>query len=518
MGEYWKITTTDGTQYFFGSAKADDSSSKSTWSVPVFGNHAGEPCYKASFADAWCQQAWRWQLDHVVDVRGNAMKYHWKSDTNNYGRNVSETTGDATVTSYDRGGYLDHIDYGLRSGETGKAMAQVYFGVDERCLSACGTFDETNATHWPDVPFDLYCKPGATECKDQYAPSFWTRKRLTSITTKVLTGGAYKDVDTWTLKQGFPSSGDGVSTPMWLESITRTAKAGSTTTLPAVTFTSQQLANRVDKLGDGLAPFMRLRISQVTTETGGTIAVNYSKPDCTVSTLPAKDDSNTTRCYHRKWAFEGDTSKDDWFNTYVVTQVSEGDNLASTPDTVTSYSYLDGAGWTKSTDEFTKAEDRTYSVSRGYGRVQTRTGTGFDAKTLSETRYFRGIDGTQVKDSSRRVSHRPRPVRRHGPRDRDLQRGRHQQADRSHLLHPLALRADRHPHPGWPASHRGPLHRHAEGHNPHHHIRGCTHDRARPQSSTVTGWPSRSLRPETPRRPATSSAPPPHTLATPQAT
>ncbi|WP_399944272.1 polymorphic toxin-type HINT domain-containing protein [Streptomyces sp. BBFR25] len=417
-GEHWRITTTDGTQYYFGlnhlpgwsdhgddtddPKTKDDPETNSALTVPVFGNHEGEPCYKAAFADAWCQQAWRWQLDYVVDVRGNAMAYYWKQEANNYGRNVSETTGKATVTPYDRSAYLDHIDYGLRDDAvfSGKAMGQVHFGVDERCLSACTTFNETNATNWPDVPFDLYCKPDATECKDQYSPSFWSRKRLKTITTKVLTGGAYKEVDSWALEQGFPASGDGVSTPMWLESITRTGKAGSAVSLPPVTFAGEQKANRVDKLGDGLAPFVRLRLYQITTEAGGTVAVNYSEPDCTVTTLPATDDSNSTRCYHVKWAFEGDDAKDDWFNSYVATQIIEGDNLASTPDKVTSYSYLGGAAWTKSTDELTKAEDRTYSVPRGYGRVQVRTGAGYDAKTLSETRYFRGVDGQDVKDSA----------------------------------------------------------------------------------------------------------------------
>ncbi|WP_411101037.1 polymorphic toxin-type HINT domain-containing protein [Streptomyces sp. x-45] len=418
VGEHWRITAADGTQYYFGLNRLpgwsdhgddtddpktkDDPETNSALTVPVFGNHEGEPCYKSTFADAWCQQAWRWQLDYVVDVRGNARAYYWKQEANNYGRNVSETTGKATVTPYDRGAYLDHIDYGLRADAifSGKAMGQVHFGVDERCLSSCTTYNETNAPNWPDVPFDLYCKPDATECKDQYAPTFWSRKRLTSINTKVLTGGTYKDVDSWSLQQGFPSSGDGISTPMWLESITRTGKAGSTVTLPPVTFAGVQKANRVDKLGDGLAPFVRLRLDQITTEAGGTIAVNYSDPDCTATTLPSTGDSNTTRCYHVRWAFEGDDAKDDWFNSYVATQIIEGDNLAATPDTVTSYSYLGGAAWTKSTDELTKAEDRTYSISRGYGRVQVRTGAGFDAKTLSETRYFRGIDGQDVKDST----------------------------------------------------------------------------------------------------------------------
>lgn len=411
-GEHWKITTLDGTQYFFGlnrlpgwkdnGTAADDPVTNSAWTVPVFGNQSGEPCYNASFASAWCQQAWRWQLDYVVDPRGNAMAYWWNTEKNNYGRNVSETTGKATVTPYTRGGWLDRIDYGLRSEAvyTGKPMAQVKFDVSERCLSGCGTFDETNAKNWPDVPYDQFCKDGSTECKDQFSATFWTRKRLTGITTKVLTGGAYKDVDSWTLAQDFPASGDGVSTPMWLKSIQRTGKAGGTATLPPITFAGEQRANRVDKTGDGLAPFIRLRLHQITTETGGTIGVTYSQPDCTATTLPPADGSNTTRCYQVKWAFEGDDAMSDWFHSYVATQVVEGDNLAETPDKVTSYSYLGGAAWAKSTDEFTKAEDRTYSVSRGYGRLQTRTGAANDPRTLTENRYFRGIDGAEVNDSA----------------------------------------------------------------------------------------------------------------------
>lgn len=410
-GEHWKITTTDGTQYFFGLNKlpgwsdngtaADDPLTNSVLTAPVFGNQTGEPCYDASFASAWCQQAWRWQLDYVVDVHGNAMTYHWKTEKNSYGRNVSETTGDSTATDYVRAGYLDHIDYGLRAGSlfSAKAEGQVHFGVEERCLADCGTFDESHAKNWPDVPFDQYCKDGA-ECKDKYSPTFWSKKRLTTITTKVLTGGEHKEVDTWSLKQGFPAAGDGISTPMWLESITRTGKAGGSSALPPVTFAGQQKPNRVDKLGDGLAPFIRLRLYQITTESGGTIAIDYRDPDCTATSLPPTDDSNSTRCYPVKWAFEGETAKQDWFNSYVVERVSEGDNLAATPDTVSEYDYLGGAEWAKSTDEFTKAADRTYSLSRGYERVQTRKGAGADTRLMSETRYFRGIDGAEVKNSA----------------------------------------------------------------------------------------------------------------------
>ncbi|MFF3678126.1 RHS repeat-associated core domain-containing protein [Streptomyces sp. NPDC002120] len=410
VGEHWKITTTDGMQYFFGLNRLPgwkDSSTPTTnsaWTAPVFGNQTGEPCYNASFAKASCKQAWRWQLDYVVAPGGAAMAYYWKTETNNYGRNVSDTTGKATVTQYIRGGWLDHIDYGLRSDAvyTGKAMAQVKFDVSERCLASCGIFDEANATNWPDSPYDLYCKDGSTECKGQYSPTFWSRIRLTGINTKILTGGAYQDVDSWILDQNFPPAGDGISTPMWLKSIVRTAKGGAATDVAfdPVTFAGEPRPNRVDKTYDGLAPYIRLRMSQINTETGGTIGVTYSQQDCTPTTLPSPDTTNTTRCYPVKWVWEGDDSKLDWFNTYVVTQIVEGDNLASTPDKVTSYTYVGGAAWDKDTSEFTKAEDRVHSVPRGYELVQTRTGAASDPKTLSETRYFRGLDGKAVKDGT----------------------------------------------------------------------------------------------------------------------
>ncbi|MEU5038278.1 RHS repeat-associated core domain-containing protein [Streptomyces rubiginosohelvolus] len=408
-GEHWKVTATDGTQYFFGMNRlpgwkdngtaADDPVTNSVWTVPVFGNQAGEPCYNASFANGWCQQAWRWQLDYVVDPHGNAMAYYWNTEKNNYARAFDESTGKGTATAYTRSGWLGRIDYGLRSNAvyTGKPMGQVTFGVSERCLTNCGAFNETNAKNWPDVPLDQYCKDG-DECKDQFSPTFWSRKRLTSITTKLLTGGVHRETDTWALEQDFPPSGDGISTPMWLKSIQRTGKVEGTTSLPPVTFSGEQRPNRVDRADDGLAPFIRLRMSQITTETGGTLGAYYSQQDCAPESLPSADETNTTRCFPVKWAFEGQTAKLDWFNTYVVTRVVEGDNLVESPDKVTSYAYLGGAAWAKSTDEFTKAEDRTYSVPRGYGRVQTRMGAASDPRTLSETRYFRGIDGAKTAD------------------------------------------------------------------------------------------------------------------------
>ncbi|MFE6975592.1 polymorphic toxin-type HINT domain-containing protein [Streptomyces sp. NPDC057682] len=406
-GEYWKVTTLDGTQYFFGRHKLPGWSTgnpvtNSTLTAPVFGNHTNEPCAASSFSTSWCQQAWRWNLDYVVDPRGNAMAYFWKKETNNYGRNVNTTTGASTKTPYDRGAYLERIEYGLRDSApyAAKAMGKVTFTSTPRCDTSC-TFDVAHAANWPDTPLDLYCKDAATECKGQYSPSFWSSMRLTDISTQVLTGGAYTNVDSWHLTQTFPPSGDGISTPMWLHGIKRSASDGTATAdVPMITFVPVQKPNRVDKLHDGLAPFIRMRMSQIVTESGGTIGVDYYDPDCTATALPPTDETNSTHCYTVKSIINGPTAEHDWFNTYPVQRVIEGDNIVATPDVVTEYAYVGGAEWAKSEDEFTKAENRTYSQPRGYSLVQTRTGSGLDKKTLSETRYFRGIDGAQVKNSA----------------------------------------------------------------------------------------------------------------------
>src|SRR5690606_32824550 len=55
-GEYWRVTTAGGTQYYFGlnhlpGYGPGDAETGSTSTVPVFGNHSGEPCHDAAFDD-----------------------------------------------------------------------------------------------------------------------------------------------------------------------------------------------------------------------------------------------------------------------------------------------------------------------------------------------------------------------------------------------------------------------------------------------------------------------------------
>ncbi|MFI6477123.1 RHS repeat-associated core domain-containing protein [Nonomuraea sp. NPDC050663] len=407
-GEHWRLTTTDGTQHLFGlnrlpgwtSGKAE---TRSAWTVPVFGNETGEPCHNATPANAWCQQAWRWNLDYSADRHGNALTYWYSPETNHYGRNEKPDLG----TPYSRGGQLTRIDYGYRTEElfTGTPAARVVFTLAERCIPSgtitCdpGQLTKETAAHWPDVPFDRNCNAGQS-CTERLSPTFWTRKRLAKVTTQIRSGAGYRDVDSWTLTQSFPATGDGLSPALWLASVQQSGHVGGTVTLPKITFAGVQLRNRVDS-NEGRAPLYKWRVQAINTETGGEVRINYAPEDCTPTSLPAAD-RNSRRCFPQRWAPQDETEVVDWFHKYVVAQTVEIDRTARSPWMVTDYDYLDGAGWRYAEHILVKPKERTWSEWRGYGRVRVRQGDGQDGpRTMTEHRFYRGLDDDRLADGSR---------------------------------------------------------------------------------------------------------------------
>jgi hypothetical protein len=302
-GEYWEVTTTDGTRYIFGqhrlpgwtTGKTDTSS---VWTVPVFGNNDNEPCHQTTgFADSWCQQGYRWNLDLVIDPHGNATTYYYGSEGNYYNRNGT------TPSSYIRGGWLAQINYGLRGDNLfATPPASARFQTAERCVpSGTITCAENQLTKdiagsWPDVPFDQICNVNEN-CTNRTSPTFFTRKRLATVTTSVWTGTATKDVDSWTLTHSFPP-GDASTSSMWLNSIKHTGLVGGTKELPPTTFSLIGKPNRVDSDADhGRPPIIRNRIASILNETGGLTQVGYTEPDCRKADRMPANEMNTLRCF-----------------------------------------------------------------------------------------------------------------------------------------------------------------------------------------------------------------------------
>ncbi|MFD4241107.1 RHS repeat-associated core domain-containing protein [Streptomyces sp. NPDC058525] len=421
-GDHWRFTNPQGIQFYFGLNRvpgwtAGKPVTKSAWNVPVYGNHPGEPCYTATFADAVCDQTYRWNLDYVVDPRGNAMTYWYEKEVNHYGSNY-KIAGGSTARPYDRSGWLDHISYGLRSDNLfANAPAQVKFKVEERCIKT-DAFDCAEAKlkpevaweiakEWPDTPGDQLCASGE-ECKGRFTPTFFTRKRLTEVSTFVWNGTAPKAVDTWTLKQTFPATGDGTDYPLWLAEIKHYGKNGAPLDLPPVKFRGKQLDNRVDGLGDGKPAYRRYRIEAIDTETGSTILAHYKENQCRAANprvMPASPEANTLRCYPvvselpdpTDPARERKIYSTDWFHKHVVDWVQEDDRNGNSPSRRTEYEFIGDPAWAFDDEtEMMRPKTRTWSQWRGYERVRTFIGQAPDKRSQTETLFFRGLDGDRA--------------------------------------------------------------------------------------------------------------------------
>ncbi|MET9676918.1 hypothetical protein ABZY68_28060, partial [Streptomyces sp. NPDC006482] len=404
--EYWRVTTLDGTQYWFGKNHlpgwADGKTeTNSVFSVPVYGNHSGEQGNGADFASSAEQQGWRWNLDYVVDPHGNAMAMYYTKEQGYYAQNGKIDD----PKPYTRGGYLNRIDYGLRDGaaySTPNPAGRVTFTTGNRCTATDCAFTEANATNWPDTPVDLNCTSGS-ECL-RMSPSFWSKQRLTAINTFSLSGTTLQPVDSWALTQSFPATGDTSTPALWLDSVQRTGKAGALAdiTLAKTVFTGELMANRVDA-AEGRPALNRKRITVVTNETGGQTLVTYSAKECTSTSLPPAADMNTKRCYPSWWTPDGyvDPVKD-WFHKYLVTRIDENDTTggSGSPSKVTTYEYANGPNWRRDTGEFTLDKHRTWSDFRGYGTVRTYVGSANRVKT--ENTYYLGMAGDTLADGSAR--------------------------------------------------------------------------------------------------------------------
>jgi RHS repeat-associated protein len=433
QGEYWVVTTKDGTQYTFGremlpGAAAGDRTN-SAWTMPVFSPKSADPCNGEP--GKHCAMAYRWNLDSVQDVHGNTAVYSYAQESNYY---KSKGASDSLL-KYVRGGYLTSIRYGLSAQDGGlfaTAPQKVSFEVQERCwpytdpdtgkVHGCSDADfKDDPAAWYDTPADQNCESSGS-C-DNTSPTFWTRKRLSKVTTSYWDGNSYQDVDSYALSQSFHQLGDN---EMVLDGITRTGLSASPSiTAPPVVFTYDQRDNHVNGV-QSQPSMLHQRLITITSETGQVVAVHYAdepgqagraKPMCTKDTIPAAPASNTTECFPVKWTPYGYTDPIlDYFHKYVVTEVDITDKNGTAPTRPTTYTYVGDPAWHYDDNEVERPKYRSWGQFRGYAEVDVRSGDPQanivgavyggtnDKQTLTKTFYLRGMDGDKTATGTRSAS------------------------------------------------------------------------------------------------------------------
>jgi RHS repeat-associated protein len=431
--EYWRVTTLDGTQYYFGAFHRYAGDPATTWgelNAQVVGNNPGEPCNSGQgYFYSGCLQGYRWNLDYVVDPRGNSMTYFYQRWGGAYGFNNNQAG-----QLYDMSSTLDRVEYGTRAGSEGSTTApmRVVFGTTRRCIGACNQ----NTTDYPDTPFDQYCAPGTPNCPNLTSQVFWTPYKLSTVTTQVSTGSGYRNVDQWDLGYTFPPSGDWItpsgndtSPNLWLQTLTHTGYAADGTTSlaePTMNFDGTPMVNRKNWGNDlGVAPYIHYRLTLVRTGSGRETAISYTgggapftSQDCVRGWDP-QPQANPNRCFPAFFKPVDNAPGWDWFHKYVVTAVTERDLTGGTPDETTTYTYSaaasttggrdaassDAALWRHDDAETLDLAHRSWSRWRGYATVTTAHGPAGGRQTVSTALYHRGMDsdGLASTDNSAMV-------------------------------------------------------------------------------------------------------------------
>ncbi|MBA5224554.1 hypothetical protein H1X69_24590 [Streptomyces griseoaurantiacus] len=415
-GEYWVISSQDGQRYYFGwgQSQRTGSATNSVFTVPVVGNDTGEPCHD-QFPEP-CTQAWRWNLDRVVDANEVESAYFYDKEYNHY-RSVANAD---KARSYVSSGYLKEIQYGWASQITGStATAKVELTHVNRCIERmaqadplrkavdeCPTF-KASPSSYPDVPIDLMCDGTSADynCAGKtYYPTFFSTDMLWDITSYVLdqSGSGWDKVQQFQTKHGLPNPDGSVGKTLWFDYLQRkTYGDGTDVILPVINFNGTDLDNKV-----GSTELNFRRVNEIHGDTGATTTITYGSANpCDASNLPSQA-SNTTDCYWQKWTPEGaDDSKSGWFRKYLVKKVEVDPTVTTNQDgapvMTTSYDYVDKPGWRFTSDPLTADEEESWSDWRGYQEVEVTEGAGTNKHS---TKYwlYRGLDGdrTSKTDSS----------------------------------------------------------------------------------------------------------------------
>jgi YD repeat-containing protein len=408
--EYFEVRTGDGTVYLFGYGQEPNSLAwtNSVWTVPVYGDNVGEPCYQA-----FCQQGWRFNLDRVVTpmmTNSATQATGWTVETLSYDVETNFYGQQGTpgqTAEYARGGNVKTIAYTKIAGQEQNSPSMVVeFNTDQRCANpnadpaiGCSAAVLTDAAQFPDVPTDLVC--GSVTCS-KYSPSFFTGRRLKSIETKAnWNTGTPTLVDRITFTHELPPTD--VSAKLWLRSIQRTGFVGGTTTTPAVRFEGAVKPNRPFTSAGVLATNL-YRVTEVKDEFGGRTVVTYGQPakpgaasGCDIANQSSPEwDLNERNCYPAWFEPTGTGAPPAAFvafNKWLLTKVEQFDGTTiGSPTVTTSYEYQGAPAWHHDDDPMSPVGSG-WGIWRGYADTIVRVGPPGGPKVSTRTIQYRGMNG-----------------------------------------------------------------------------------------------------------------------------
>ena len=402
-GEYFVLITPDGTKYWFGYGieprNTISPDTESTWTVPVYGG-SGEPCYNPVAQASWCQQAWRWNVDRILDTNDNVTSLFYDKEKNRYSRHMTTTLS----TQYDRSGYLTWIEYGQRHlAENGTAYARIEVTVGERCVTQVNCpapSPSSTASSYPDVPLDRWCESLTACAADQTAPTFWSTKTYAKILTEItdVSPASYETVSIYRMSYSFPPTGNPNSSPsLWLTDIEHTGEWGpNATALPSVRMAGVAMQNRVNPPTGG-DPIYKYRVTSISTELGARVEVTYGMPDpCPEAPSYPTWDSNVYDCYPVR--LNGLWSP---FFKYLVTDLKTVDVRGGGLDRNVHYTYAGAPAWHYADSVLAQQDNapQSWSDYRGYEDVRVNF-AGDGASEGTDTRYllFRGMHGDKLEN------------------------------------------------------------------------------------------------------------------------
>jgi YD repeat-containing protein len=267
-------------------------------------------------------------------------------------------------------------------------------------------------TSYPDVPTDLLC---SSSCSKN-SPTFFISDMLDSIQAYVQNAsGGYDEVTKWQLKHSFPANGDGSDPQLWLDYVREIGYVGGTIRDAVTSFDGTNYNNRVDyNTSLGVRPLSMRRVTAIHNAYGGETDIVYGHQNgCFTGGTGASGwtswydkknghwDSNTDECYPQYFKPEGEAAGWGIFHKYVVTSVKDVDHVGGQPDRVSTYTYLDGAGWHHDEGMLTPDDEKSYGDWRGYDGVQVVEGSGANTeRTVTTTSYFRGMDQNVMEDGT----------------------------------------------------------------------------------------------------------------------